>query len=127
TPGRIFDAEDLPPFTLTLDDFKAEYLTEGEKRGQATDFNAAIRYRPAPDAAERSYDLRINHPLNVGGTKVYLLGHGYAPEFTVRAAEGEVALRDARPFLARAQRNLASEGVVRAPDRPPERRAFYGT
>lgn len=126
TPGRIFDAEDLPPFTLTLDDFKAEYLTEGEKRGQATDFNAAIRYRPAPDAAERSYDLRINHPLNVGGTKVYLLGHGYAPEFTVRDAEGEVAFRDAVPFLEMGQRNLTSEGVVKVPDAQPEQLAFYG-
>lgn len=93
TPGRAFQGGELAPFTVTLDDFKAEYEPKGDKRGQATAFDAHIRYRAAPDGAEKKYDLRLNHPLKVGGAKVYLLGHGYAPVFTVRDAKGNVAFR----------------------------------
>ncbi|TDB98633.1 cytochrome c biogenesis protein ResB [Actinomadura sp. 7K534] len=126
TPGRAFEDGELAPFTLTLDDFKAEYETEGDKRGQATAFNADIRYRSGPDAAEKPYDLRINHPLNVGGAKVYLLGHGYAPVFTVRDAEGDIAFQDSVPFLEMEPRNLTSEGVIKVPDAQPDQLAFYG-
>ncbi|XRQ06457.1 cytochrome c biogenesis protein ResB [Actinomadura welshii] len=125
TPGRVFDDGDLAPFTVTLDDFQAEYETEGDKRGQATAFSADIRYRSGPDAAEQRHDLRINHPLNVGGAKVYLLGHGYAPVFTVRDAEGNVAFQDSVPFLEMEPRNLTSEGVIKAPDAQPDQLAFY--
>ncbi|HEY8480475.1 MAG TPA: cytochrome c biogenesis protein ResB [Spirillospora sp.] len=125
TPGRSFDDADLAPFTLTLEDFKAEYETKGDKRGQATAFSADVRYRPGPDAPERSHDLRINHPLSVGGAKVYLLGHGYAPVFTVRDGNGDVAFRDAVPFLPMEERNLTSEGVIKVPDAQPDQLAFY--
>ncbi|MFG2087866.1 MULTISPECIES: cytochrome c biogenesis protein ResB [unclassified Spirillospora] len=125
SPGRMFGDGDLAPFTVTLDDFKAEYQTEGDKRGQATDFNADIRYRSAPDAAEKPYDLRMNHPLSVGGAKVYLLGHGYAPVFTVRDANGDVAFKDSVPFLEMQQANLTSEGVIKVPDAQPDQLAFY--
>ncbi|WP_131739191.1 cytochrome c biogenesis protein ResB [Actinomadura roseirufa] len=125
TPGRAFDGDGLAPFSMTLDDFTAEYQTEGDKRGQATDFHARIRYRATPDGREKPWDLRLNHPLKVGGAKVYLLGHGYAPVFTVRDAQGNVAYRDAVPFLPMEPRNLTSEGVIKAPDARPEQLAFY--
>lgn len=125
TPGRAFDEGELPPFTVTLDDFKAEYETQGDKRGQATAFNAEIHYRSTPDGEDESYDLRINHPLKVGGAKVYLLGHGYAPVFTVRDAKGDVAFKDSVPFLEMEPRNLTSEGVIKVPDAQPDQLAFY--
>ncbi|WP_084262570.1 cytochrome c biogenesis protein ResB [Actinomadura formosensis] len=124
-PGRAFGGGELAPFTVTLDDFKAQYETRGAKRGQATDFNAEIRYRSSPDAREKPYDLRINHPLKVGGAKVYLLGHGYAPVFTVRDAKGNVAFQDTVPFLQMEPRNLTSEGVIKVPDAQPDQLAFY--
>src|SRR3712207_7544547 len=37
--------------------------------------------------------IRPNEPLVVGGTKVFLLGNGYAPRFTVRDGTGQVVLR----------------------------------
>jgi cytochrome c biogenesis protein len=124
-PGRAFHGGELAPFTITLDDFKARYETEGDQRGMGTDFNAHIRYRSSPDAEERPYDLKINHPLKVGGAKVYLLGHGYAPVFTVRDAKGNVAFQDSVPFLEMEPRNLTSEGVIKAPDAEPDQLAFY--
>ncbi|MCP9952850.1 cytochrome c biogenesis protein ResB [Actinomadura madurae] len=125
TPGRAFQGGELAPFTVTLDDFKAEYEPKGDKRGQATAFDAHIRYRAAPDGAEKKYDLRLNHPLKVGGAKVYLLGHGYAPVFTVRDAKGNVAFQDSVPFLELEPRNLTSEGVIKVPDAEPDQLAFY--
>jgi cytochrome c biogenesis protein len=124
-PGRAFQSGELAPFTVTLDDFKAEYETKGDKRGQATAFDARIRYRATPDGKEKPYDLRINHPLEVGGAKVYLLGHGYAPMFTVRDAKGDVAFQDSVPFLEMEPRNLTSEGVIKVPDAQPDQLAFY--
>ncbi|WP_207946550.1 cytochrome c biogenesis protein ResB [Actinomadura sp. 7K507] len=125
-PGRAFNDGELAPFTVSLDDFKVEYQTEGDKRGQPISFNADMRYRASPDAAEKPYDLRMNHPLGVGGAKVYLLGHGYAPTFTVRDAEGNVAFQDSVPFLEMEPRNQTSEGVIKAPDAQPDQLAFYG-
>ncbi|MFG2017734.1 cytochrome c biogenesis protein ResB [Actinomadura geliboluensis] len=124
-PGRAFTTGELAPFTMTLDDFKATYETDGAKRGLATDFNARVRYRESPDAEEKPYDLKINHPLMVGGAKVYLLGHGYAPAFTVRDAKGNVAFQDTVPFLEMEPRNLTSEGVIKVPDAQPDQLAFY--
>ncbi|MBW8485044.1 cytochrome c biogenesis protein ResB [Actinomadura parmotrematis] len=124
-PGRQFDTDEMAPFTLTLDKFKAEYETKGDKRGQATDFSARVRFKDDPSAKERPYDLKINHPLKVGGAKVYLLGHGYAPKFTVRDAKGNIAFQDSVPFLAMEPQNLTSEGVIKVPDADPEQLAFY--
>ncbi|WP_285697694.1 cytochrome c biogenesis protein ResB [Actinomadura sp. NBRC 104412] len=125
TPGRRFDTDRLPPFSLTLDDFKATYQTQGVQRGQATDYQARLRFRETPSSPEKPYNLRVNHPLSVGGAKVYLLNHGYAPVFTVRDAKGNIAFQDSVPFLPMEQRNYTSEGVVKVPDAEPEQLAFY--
>ncbi|MFC4912108.1 cytochrome c biogenesis protein ResB [Actinomadura gamaensis] len=124
-PGRMFDTDQMAPFSITLDDFQAKYELKGEKRGQATDFHAAITYRDKPDSPAKHYNLRVNHPLEIGGAKVYLLGHGYAPQFTVRDAKGQVAFRGAVPFLPQNPRTLQSEGVIKAPDAQPTQLAFY--
>ena len=124
-PGSRFDTDRLPPFSLSLDDFAAEYQTRGPKRGQAIDYRARLRFRESPQARERRYDLRVNHPLKVGGAKVYLINHGYAPVFTVRDAKGNIAFQDAVPFLPMEQRTYTSEGVIKAPDAEPEQLAFY--
>ncbi|MFB4313727.1 cytochrome c biogenesis protein ResB [Actinomadura sp. 21ATH] len=124
-PGRAFDSDDLPPFTLTLDDFTAKYQSTGEQRGQAIDYEAGLRFRETPTSKERPYRLKVNHPLMVGGAKVYLINHGYAPVFTVRDAKGNIAYKDSVPFLPMEQRNYTSEGVVKAPDAEPDQLAFY--
>ncbi|MFD0905173.1 cytochrome c biogenesis protein ResB [Actinomadura sediminis] len=124
-PGRVFSSDDLPPFTVRLEDFQAEYQEEGDSRGQATDFTAKVHFRDDPGDEEKAYDLKVNHPLVVGGAKVYLLNHGYSPVFTVKDANGNVAFQDAVPFLPMETRNYTSEGVVKVPDAQPEQLAFY--
>ena len=61
----------------------------------------------------------MNHPLKVDGVKVFLLGNGYAPVFTVRDKAGEVVSRGPVPFLPR-DGNNTSTGVVKVPGTSPQ-------
>jgi len=57
---------------------------------------------------------------------VYLIGHGYAPEFTVTDGRGHVVYSQATPFVAGASGNFLSDGVVKVPDAQPEQLGFTG-
>lgn len=125
SPGRIFTPDDLPPFSLTVKDFTAKFQTDGPQRGAAREFNANLTYQETPDSREKSYDLRVNHPLQVDGSNVHLLGHGYAPRVTVRDGKGQVAFSGPAPFLPQ-DSNFSSFGVIKAPDARPEQLGFEG-
>ena len=125
TPGRVFSPDELPPFSLTVRDFTVRFETTGPQRGAAREFEAPITYQVTPEDPERSYDLRVNHPLEVDGTKVHLLGHGYAPRVTVRDGNGDIAFQGPAPFLPQ-DGNFSSFGVVKAPDARPETLGLEG-
>jgi cytochrome c biogenesis protein len=125
-PGREFSPAQLAPFSMTLDDFQAGYIAQGSQRGQAVEFLGKVRYKATPSSPERPYDLRVNHPLEVGGAKIYLLGHGYAPTFRVRDGKGQIAYEGAVPFLPMEQRTFTSEGVIKVPDAQPTQLGFIG-
>jgi cytochrome c biogenesis protein len=57
----------------------------------------------------------MNHPLEVGGSKVYLLAHGFAPVVTVKDGQGDTAYRGPVAFLPQ-DNNLTSSGVVKVTD-----------
>ena len=113
-PGSLFDPDGMDPFSFTVDDFDVEWLTSGMARG----FDAELRYTEAPGDPEKSYDLRVNHPLKIGGTELFLIGHGYAPVVTVRDGDGNVAASGPVPFLPMGP-DLFSFGVIKAPDAKP--------
>lgn len=86
--GNTVDGTSLNPICIRVNDFRAHYLPSG----QATSFAADIDYQAGGDLAANSwrhYLLEVNHPLRVGGDRVYLQGHGYAPTFTVRFPDGQ--------------------------------------
>ena len=96
TPGVRVDGTRLDPFCVRVDGFAAEY----EPDGQASSFRADVAYQDSAALAGgaalagtgdgwRPATLRVNHPLRLGGDRVYLLGHGYAPRFTVTFPNGE--------------------------------------
>ncbi len=62
----------------------------------------------------------MNHPLIVDGTKVFLLGNGYAPVFTVRDGAGEVVFSGPVPFLPRDGNNTSSRRGEGAGAKPPQ-------
>jgi cytochrome c biogenesis protein len=115
-PGRLVSGSDLPPFTMTLNKFTASYIESGQSRGQPSNFDADVTYRSSPGANPGSYHIRINDPLSVDSLKVYLIGHGYAPEFKVTGADGKVAYQEATPFIPANTATFLSDGVVKAPD-----------
>ena len=125
-PGRLVSSSDLQPFTITLNRFDASYVTSGPDRGQPSNFDAYLGYSAQPGAAGQRYDLRVNHPLNVDGTKVYLIGHGYAPVFRVTDGTGKVVFDQPVPFIAVNTAGFTSEGVIKVPDAQPHQLGFAG-
>lgn len=109
--GNTVDGTSLHPICLRVNDFKAKYLPSG----QATSFAADIDYQSGRDLTAgswRPYRLEVNHPLRVGGDRVYLQGHGYAPMFSVVYPDGQVRTSTVqwRPDNAT---TLLSSGVAR--------------
>ena len=60
----------------------------------------------------RPYRLEVNHPLRVGGDRVYLQGHGYAPTFTVTFPDGQTRTQTVQ-WRPEDPLTLLSSGVVR--------------
>src|SRR6201996_1057683 len=125
-PGHFVSAGDLAPFSLTLNKFDASYIESGQDRDQPSTFDAHITYTAQPGGKARTDSLQVNHPLHVDGTKLYLIGHGYAPVFRVTDGQGKVVYDQATPFLPADQQTSLSEGVVKAPDAKPEQLGFAG-
>ncbi|CAN7396091.1 cytochrome c biogenesis protein ResB [Microbacterium sp. LjRoot45] len=114
-PGRFVDVENLPPYALTLDRFDVTYTALGEAgQGQAGDFAANLTVTE-PGQAPRPGVVRVNHPLELAGDRIYLMGNGYAPTITVRDADGEIVFREDVEFLPQ-DANMTSLGVVKVPD-----------
>jgi len=125
-PGRLVTPQDLQPFSVALDNFTAHYITSGNLRGEPSSFDAYIRYDDRPGAPMRSYVLRVNHPLQVDGVRVYLIGHGYAPVFRITDGAGRVVFDGPVPFIPVEQSGLTSEGVIKVPDADPDQLGFAG-
>jgi cytochrome c biogenesis protein len=115
--GNTVDGTSLHPVCIRVNDFQAHYLPSG----QATSFAADIDYQdyqdyPATlDASTNSwrhYLLEVNHPLRVGGDRVYLQGHGYAPTFTVTFPDGQTRTSTVQ-WRPDNPQTLLSSGVVR--------------
>ncbi|KAA9158149.1 cytochrome c biogenesis protein ResB [Microbacterium lushaniae] len=123
-PGRFVSAESLTPYALTLDEFEVSYVPLGEQgAGQAGDFAANLTTRVSGEESEGQ--VRVNHPLDVAGDRVYLMGNGYAPTLTIRDADGEEIFHDSVPFLPQ-DTNMTSLGVVKVPDGLPEQMGLVG-
>ena len=92
--GNTVDGTSLHPICLRVNDFQADYLPTG----QAKSFAADIDYQAGDDLSTgtwRPYRLEVNHPLRVGGDRIYLQGHGYAPTFTVIFPDGQTRTQTA--------------------------------
>jgi cytochrome c biogenesis protein len=125
-PGRLVSPGDLQPFSLTLDRFSAAYVTSGALLGQPSSFDAALTYTAAPGGPAHHYTLAVNHPLNVDGVRVFLIGHGYAPEFRVTDGTGHVVFAGAVPFIPVETSGLTSQGAIKVPDANPQQLGFVG-
>jgi cytochrome c biogenesis protein len=109
--GNTVDGTSLFPICLRVNDFQAHYLPSG----QAVSFAANIDYQAGSDLDTdtwRPYHLKVNEPLRVGGDRVYLQGHGYAPTFTVTFPDGQTRTQTLQ-FRPENQITLLSSGAMR--------------
>ena len=121
TSGGAFRAQQLVPFTVKLNSFEAKFETGPVQRGAARVFRADTT--TTMNGVETHQVLEVNHPLELGGSTVHLVGHGYAVDVTVKDPQGNVAF--AGPVILLPQDgNFLSVGVVKAPYARPERLAF---
>lgn len=122
--GRFAGRDNLPPFSLTLQDFSATYQVAGDQQGAARSFAAKVQVVDSPGARPREFTIHVNDPLHVGNDKVFLIGHGYAPKFTVRDGQGRVVWSGPVVTLPQDPTNLASTGVLKASEARPTQLGF---
>ncbi|GAA2532574.1 cytochrome c biogenesis protein ResB [Mycolicibacterium diernhoferi] len=109
--GNTVDGTSLYPICVKVNDFDADYLPSG----QALTFAANIEYQAGDDLTTNTwndYRLEVNHPLRVGGDRVYLQGHGYAPTFTVTFPDGQFRTQTVQ-WRPDDPQTLLSSGVIR--------------
>jgi cytochrome c biogenesis protein len=128
SPGPWVDPSSLSPFTLTVDKLDAtfeENVTGRGQFGQPRDFTAHVTTEASPGAPAKQSTVKVNHPLEMDGAGVFLLGNGYAPVMTVRDAQGNETYSGPTPFLAQ-DNNYTSVGAVKVPGAQPKQLGFSG-
>ncbi|MGW7167870.1 cytochrome c biogenesis protein ResB [Streptomyces sp. NPDC054884] len=113
--GNLFDTDDLNPFSFTLDKFTGTYETSGPNTGTPRTYQAALTYSVGAYGKDQKTLVKVNHPLEIDDSKVYLTAHGYAPVITVRDGKGKVVFHDAVPLLP-LDSNVTSSGVIKVLD-----------
>lgn len=124
-PGARFDTDTLAPFSFTVEDFRASFVESGPQAGTPSRFAADLAYQANPAAPLRRETVTVNEPLDIDGTSIFLVGHGYAPEVTVRDGKGNVVYSGPTVFLPE-DASFRSFGVVKAPDARPKPLGFEG-
>ncbi|MFM6968265.1 MAG: cytochrome c biogenesis protein ResB [Microbacteriaceae bacterium] len=123
-PGRWFDESQLDPYAVSLNSFVPEYVKDPVKDvWMPIDFTADIAV--TENGVERTETLKVNSPVRVGDSQIYLLGNGFAPVITVRNPAGEIVFSQPVPFISQ-DANLTSVGVVKVPDGLAEQVGMQG-
>jgi len=118
-----YQAEDsLPPFSLTVTDFKAEY---DPVTNAAIDYELTVLTANPAGSKEIKKIIKVNQPLAYGSTKIYLQANGYSPIVIVRDKSGKIIFDGPTPFLPQ-DANLSSIGAIKIPDMDPQI-AFVGS
>ena len=125
TPGTNFSENNLDPYSITLEDFEVTFDRQLTHYGQPIDFTATMTTKTEPGDEPEEQILKVNEPLTIGGTSVYLVGNGYAPVVTVRDGEGNIAHQG--PVVSIPQDGLfTSLMVLKVPDAQPDQLGFVG-
>ncbi|MBU6152630.1 MAG: cytochrome c biogenesis protein ResB, partial [Chloroflexi bacterium] len=117
--GPFFDRASLQPFSVKLDKFDVSFERNGTQRGAPRKFDAYLSVREKFGGPTRKELVQVNYPMSIGGMKVYLTSHGYAPKFTVRDKSGAIVWQDSAIFAPEGD-NLLSRGAVKVPDSRPQ-------
>lgn len=114
--GRLGTDASLAPYRIVLDRLSVTYEEQNPHAiGQPIDYEAAVTVQQPGSSRGASARIKVNEPLTIDETDVYLLGNGYAPRITVRGPDRKVVFSGAVAFLPQDSR-LTSVGVIKVPD-----------
>jgi cytochrome c biogenesis protein len=112
-----YQAEDsLPPFALTIKDFKAEY---DPATNAPLDYTLTVLTSNPAGSKEKTEIIKVNKPLTYGSTKIFLQANGHSPIVIVKDKSGKVIFDGPTPFLPQ-DTNLSSIGAIKIPDMQPQ-------
>ncbi|MCX6439878.1 MAG: cytochrome c biogenesis protein ResB [Actinobacteria bacterium] len=114
--GKLFKDGKLPNFIIKVDRFDAQYNVETNAPEDYT-LNITLYQGDLTKGVKRV--IKVNSPLTIGNTKIYLQANGYSPVVTVRDSKGNVGLQGPIPFLPQ-DGNLRSIGAIKVPDADPQ-------
>ena len=114
--GKYQSEDSLPPFSLTVKDFKAEY---DPVTNAAIDYELTVLTANPAGSKEMTRIIKVNQPLTYGSTKIYLQANGYAPTVVVKDKSGKVVFDGPTTFLPQ-DGNLSSIGAIKVPDMQPQ-------
>jgi cytochrome c biogenesis protein len=114
--GKLFKDGGLEGFIINIDKFEATYnvVTNAPE-----DYTLNVTLRRGDLTTAQKHVIKVNSPLAIGNTKIYLQANGYSPVVTVRDSEGNVAMQGPVPFLPQ-DANLRSIGAIKVPDANPQ-------
>ncbi|MFJ1838043.1 cytochrome c biogenesis protein ResB [Streptomyces sp. NPDC088175] len=113
--GSLFDDDSLAPFSFTLDKFIGTYERRGPQIGTPRTYEAHVTYEKGAYGKPQKTVIKVNEPLVVDGTKVYLNAHGYAPVVSVKDGKGKEVYRSPVPLLP-IDNNVTSTGAIKVFD-----------
>lgn len=129
TSGQYFDNNSLDAWGLRLDELQLDYVTPEDGNpnavGQVLQHRAYVSVFPSDGGEPREELVRVNHPLRIFDSSVYLLANGYAPTITITNAEGETVFRESVPFIPQ-DSNMTSLGILKVADGMPEQLGLRG-
>jgi cytochrome c biogenesis protein len=116
SPGTFFSEDKLVPLSVSLDKFEVDFDLQNQSNlGTPLDFRAFVTSRVVGENDARTGLIRVNEPLELPGSNLYLTGNGYAPQLTIRDTEGNITYQGATPFLPQSAK-YTSLGVIKVPD-----------
>lgn len=113
--GALYDNDKLDPFWFDLKSFDATYERSGPQKGTARTFEAKVVAGKIGEEG-REHVIEVNKPLDIDGTKVHLLSHGYAPVVTVRDGRGKIVYDKVAVPMLPVDGNITSSGAVKVMD-----------
>jgi len=114
--GKYQSESTLKPFSITVNDFQAKY---DPATNAPLDYTLNVTVANPYGAAERNEVIKVNQPLSIGSTNIYLQANGYAPTVIVRDRSGKLIFDGPTTFLPQ-DGNLTSIGSIKVPDMSPQ-------
>ena len=126
TPGTNYNPDWLTPYAVTLNNFQVRYDRQQDSHtyGQDLDYKAELTVHD-PQGGTEQKTLKVNEPVDIGGTSIFLSGNGYAPVVRVTDGEGKVAYEGTVVGIT-TDGKYTSSVVLKVPDAKPSQLGFVG-